>query len=374
MIDIRSKRQREFADVFLHREKLNLFGFDGGGILYLCPRFGKCRVGIHVIKDEFHEEEILIAYPDNKIKKSWEDEFKIMDYYPNVTYTTHKSLHKYTDNQWGLVILDECHLLSEAQLNAAKKIKGTILGLTGTMTTWTEKDLKRELNLKVLAEYPIEQAIEEGVLTDYEIRIVKVPLDNRLPQQFGSKFKTEKRQFDSISWVIDKIERENEDEPNPLKKKDTKFLRLARMRVIKDSIAKLKKTQNLLQSFVDERVLVFCGAAKIADQIGCPVYHAKKGEKEVFEMFAEGIGKHLVVIKIGNTGVTYKPLQKTIINYFDSNAENLSQKILRCMAMEYDNLEKKSIIYIVSTDEPVEEKWLARALEFFDETKIKYYD
>ena len=70
--------------------------------------------------------------------------------------------------------------------------------------------------------------------------------------------------------------------------------------------------------------------------------------------------------------MTYKPLDKVIINYFDSNAENLAQKINRCMAMEYNTPDKKAHIYIVSTTEPTELKWLKKALEFFDENKIKY--
>ncbi len=61
-----------------------------------------------------------------------------------------------------------------------------------------------------------------------------------------------------------------------------------------------------------------------------------------------------------------------IINYFDSNGENLAQKINRCMAMEYNNPDKKSYIYIISSVEEVERKWLRKALEFFDKDKIKY--
>jgi hypothetical protein len=79
----------------------------------------------------------------------------------------------------------------------------------------------------------------------------------------------------------------------------------------------------------------------------------------------------MAVVKIGNTGVTYKPLNKVILNYFDSNAENLAQKVNRCMAMEYNNPDKKAQIYIVSTNEAVEEKWLNKSLEFFDKSKIK---
>lgn len=61
-----------------------------------------------------------------------------------------------------------------------------------------------------------------------------------------------------------------------------------------------------------------------------------------------------------------------IVNYFDSNAESLAQKIQRCMSMEYDNPDKKADIWIICTREDVEKRWLIRALEFFDKSKIKW--
>ena len=65
-------------------------------------------------------------------------------------------------------------------------------------------------------------------------------------------------------------------------------------------------------------------------------------------------------------------IKKNYIYYFDSNAENLAQKINRCMAMEYNTPDKKADIYIISSQENVEEKWLNKALEFFDKKKINY--
>jgi hypothetical protein len=175
--------------------------------------------------------------------------------------------------------------------------------------------------------------------------------------------KTEKKQFDAYGWVIDQMERQ---------RNNTMFLRLARMRIIQGSLAKLNKTKELLAKHKDERILVFCGVTKIADALGIPVYHSKAGDKEVFEDFASGKGNHLAVVKIGNTGVTYKPLNRVIINYFDSNAENLAQKINRCMAMEYNTPDKKAHIYIICSTEEVEKKWLKKALEFFDKNKMAF--
>jgi len=362
---LRDKRQKEFAKLWLNNGRF--------GILNLCPRFGKIFTTINIL-EELKPKRVLIAYPDNKIKQSWKDDFAKRGYDDsNVTYTTHLSLKKHLDDQFDLIVIDEIHLLSEAQIEAAREMidkhmefshtGGDVLGLTGTLSSWTEKTLEEELDLHVLATYSIDQAIREGVIVDYEITVVRVPLDNKRKNNYKGKVRTEKAQFDAYGYVIDSLERQG---------KSTMFLRLARMRIIQNSVAKMEKTRDLLKRHKDERILVFCGVTKIADQIGIPSYHSKKEEKQIFDDFVSGKGKHLAVVKIGNTGVTYKPLNRVIINYFDSNGENLAQKINRCMAMEYDNPDKKAQIYIISSDEPVELKWLNKALEFFDKEKIKY--
>lgn len=355
---LRDQRQKEFADAWIGAGKF--------GILNLCPRFGKIRTTINIMK-KLKPKEVLIAYPDNKIRDSWIADFEAMGYDGSgVTYTTHLSLHKHQDVQFDLVVIDEIHLLSEAQIEASKVLinnNDQVLGLTGTLSSWTERTLCEELNLCVVATYSIQQAIEEGVIVDYEITVVKVPLDDKRINDYKGKRRTEKRQFDNYTWVIGNLERQG---------KPTMFLRLARMRIIQNSVAKMEKTREIIKNHKDERILVFCGVTKIADQIGIPSYHSKKEEKQIFEDFINGKGNHLAVVKIGNTGVTYKPLNRVIINYFDSNAENLAQKINRCMAMEYNNPDKKAQIYIISSDEEVEAKWLNKALEFFDKSKIKF--
>jgi len=355
---LRDQRQAEFADVWINAGKF--------GILNLCPRFGKIYTTINIL-EKTKPSSILIAYPDTKIKAAWQADFETRGYDDSgVTYTTHLSLHKYKDNKYDMVIIDEIHLLSDNQLFATKdllKNNDVALGLTGTLSRWTEDTLCDHLDMCVVATYTIEQAIQEGVIVDYEIVVKLVPLDDRVKQDYKGKMRTEKKQFDAYTWGINQSEREG---------KNTMFLRLARMRIIQNSLAKRECTRRILQNFKDERILVFCGVTKIADALGIPSYHSKKGEKDMFEKFAAGEGNHMAVVKIGNTGVTYKPLNKVIINYFDSNAENLAQKINRCMAMEYDNPDKKAKIYIICTTEDVERKWLKKALEFFDKNKIKF--
>ncbi len=163
--------------------------------------------------------------------------------------------------------------------------------------------------IDVIAEYPIHQAIQEGVIVDYQITVVGVPLDNQHKMNYKGKIRTEKQQFDAYGYVINNMEKSGG---------NTMFLRLARMRIIQNSVAKLRKTKELLNRHPEERILVFCGLTSIADNLDIPAYHSKSSEKQLFQDFAEGKGNHLAVVKIGNTGVTYKPLNRVIINYFDT--------------------------------------------------------
>lgn len=353
---LRDKRQKEFATIWLERGKF--------GILNLCPRFGKCRVGILALR-EVIPKRVLIAYPDLKIKKSWEDEFEAMSYRPpEVVFTTFRSLFKHEDEKFDVVILDEVHLLSENNISTCRNLfknNPRVLGLTGSMSSFTEKDLREQLKLRTLAVYPIETAIKENVIVDYRIFIHKTKLDNVVLQKFGKKVRTEKSHFNAYSWIINKKEEKGE---------DTGFLRLTRARILSSSLGKVYTTKKILKEFSSSRVLVFCGTIKVSESLEIPAFHSESEDKEIFERFASGEISKLAVVKIGNLGVTYKPLECVILNYFDSNVENMIQKINRCMGMEYDNPDKIAQIHIITTDEEVELNWLERCLKSFDKDKI----
>lgn len=97
---IRDRRQKEFAQMWLNSDRRK--------ILNLCPRFGKIRTSINILQHFKPKlKKVLIAYPDNKIKDSWQADFKELGYNDaNVTYTTHLSLKKYVDEKFDIVIVD----------------------------------------------------------------------------------------------------------------------------------------------------------------------------------------------------------------------------------------------------------------------------
>lgn len=360
---LRDQRQLQFAQEWLK----NKFS-----ILYLCPRFGKIKTTINCLL-QFTNPKILIIYPIETIKKSWEDDFIKWGYYnDSITYSTTTSLWKISENPklYNIIIVDEIHLLSSSNLKELKTLidygNKVVLGLSGTISDKTRFEIFEATKLPVSAYYPIEQGVQEGVITDYEINVIITELDNTTKhmKMFKSspKLVTEKWKYDIISKDI---------EEKQLLGESLGLLPINRMHVLKSSLAKLQVTKKILDRFKGERILIFCGVTAIADQLGVPVYHSKNKDEELKNDFCSGKGDVMATVDMFEAGVTVKPISKAIINSFDSNPENLSQRISRLTGFEYDNVNKKAIIYIVCTN-TIEIRWLKKALEFFDLSKVKY--
>jgi len=357
-IERRNELQSKFANMWLAKR---------WGILLLTPRFGKIYTSINIMNQLPKDIEVLIAYPDRVIKQSWKDDFEIRKFDDsNVTYTTHMSIKKHMDKKFGLVIIDEIHLLSPAQRVACERlfmINREVLALTGTLMEKTEKIVYKELGLRVIAEYTLAEAIEDKIVPDYHIEILYVPLDNEITGNYNKRDRTDKSQARAITWVINKMDRE---------RRNANFMRLQRTRIFQNSISKIKATKQVLRDANGARILVFCGLVAVAESLGIPTHHGKSTDKELFLDFVSGKVNQMAVVKIGGSGVTYKKLNRILINSFDSNAERLAQKINRAMSMEYDNPEKRAEILILTSDDKIELNWLKKALEFFDKNKIIY--
>ena len=357
----RDMLQEEWANSFMKG--------DGKSILHLCPRSGKIRTSIRIFKKIEKllgaKPRILIAYPDKNIQQSWESDFQAVGFDDsNVEYVTHISLAKVKQNTYDIIVCDEIHLLSanqKTQLNELIKFNrdAYVVGLSGTLSEKTELELRVECKLPVITEYTLDEAINDGIISDYKINVVRVDLDD-VTIVDKKKKRTEKQKYRAITWVIEN-------------KGQSLFLSLSRMRIVHNSLSKIAMTKRILSKLKDKRTLVFCANNKVAKELGCKVHTSKFHDQDEFEKFIGDTSKHnhLAVCKIGNTGVSFKSLDHIVINAFDSNSENLTQRICRSLILDERN--KVSTIYIVTSNEKAELRWLEKSLEFFDQNKIKYY-
>ncbi len=349
---MREQRQREAVEAYMDSA-------DGRTIINACPRFGKIKVAIDIIKRMKFEYPCII-YPRSDIAEGWKSDFEKFGYIGDWGMFTTRSIKYIEDKAHDVYILDELHEYSVNQMvELSKKIlpSAAVIGLTGTLTNKTRKEVYDNLGLDVCYEYTVADGVRDGIIADYLLQIHKVPLDNKVIRFSTKKGKfTEKRYFDMFNYVM--------------KERKSPFMSIKLTQIIQNSIAKQQKTRELIDE-EEGRILVFCGTTEIADNLGIPAYHSKNNEKELFQKFCTGQGvDKLATIKMMQAGVTVNPINRGIINYMSGNPEDSAQKICRFLGFEYDNPDKKAIIDIVSSTEEFEQVRLKTGLAFFEKEKI----
>lgn len=365
------KTKRDFIQESLSKQ---IMDNNMWGIAHVAPRVGKIKITLNCLKPK---DKVIIVYPETNIKTSWVNDIKKWKFKSkNIKYSTSKSFKKVKD-PCDVLVLDEIHTLSENQISDVVRYINThkitkVIGLSGTISEETRINLETRLKLKIVVNYSIESAIDDGVITDYRIIVVTTPLSTdkniKVKWKGGEFYTSEKQSFDRLTAKIGDLS-------TPAK--SLKMLRLTRMSIIKKSQSKIKKTKDILSKLDKQRVLVFTGLTEVADSLGIASYHSKSPNEVTKLDFLNGrIDKMAIVNKL-NTGVTYTNLNTAIINFFDSNAENMAQKISRITCMEYNNPDKVANIIIICSEEEVEKRWLTKSLSFFDQNKItwtKTYD
>lgn len=339
------------------------------GILQIAQRVGKIKISLMVINELFADRKntpkILVAYPDNRIQDSWVSDIEKWGYPTNVEFIfcNYSSVWKHTDNQYDMVVLDEVHATSPNQrqlmIPLVRKVP-IVLGLSGTISKETEQELQDTLNLNVLMKYTVEEAIEDGIISPYQITIHMVRLDTiiKTPNKKG-KMVSEKDKYDSYTWVFNKLKEEG---------KDYKHILLHRNRVLQSSHSKRLKTIQLLKSNKGKKIIVFTGLKKISEGLGIPFYHSTSEDTEVFNLFKEDKIREMAVVNIGRAGTTFPNLDVIIINSFTGNEETTEQIVAR--ALNKDTNEKVAYIHIVCSTEEAEIKKLKKTLSSFNDDNI----
>lgn len=349
--DRRNHMQNEAVEAFISGNKKD--------IINVCPRGGKVCITLNILKKE-GAENVLVAYPRHDIKDGWEEEIERlgMDHL-NIEYTTFHSAKKYMDREYDYLVVDEIHETSDNQLDVLDGLveKTNTIGLTGTLTQKCLSNIERRIGLGVCYEYSIQQAIEDGVLCDYEIFVHTVELDDRKIIHTTKKGRnyTEKGLYRMYSNLAKK---------NPI------FVNKLG-NIIQNSQSKLLKTKELLEG--DDRIIVFCGTMDVADALGIPSYHSGNRNEELFKSFCKGEIPKIATIKMAKAGIKIVPIQRALFNYMSGQPMTAAQSICRVLAPEIWMEDKKARVDIIMSNTEYEKiRIMNTALKFFDNDKITY--
>lgn len=359
----------------LQNEILQSLPSNPSGRLVLAPRIGKTKIMIDLIKREDYGRILWVTLSRKLCEEDIPQEFEKWgagEYLERLVTTTYKSLPK-IDGYFDVVILDEEQHLTEN--NAKPLLSGDIdfvdmISMTGTPSKKKAKnDLYERLHLtNVLYELSINKAVELGVLADYTIHVLQVPIGEEKDYSAGTKKKTfltsEKKQYAHLTTKI-------EDARLGGNGRNAMFLSLARRRLILNAKSKWRAT-DILVSKLKGRKLIFSSNIAQAEYLCKNSYHSKskKADKIKLQQFMDGEIDELSLVNSGGTGFTYKEIEHQVISQVDKDDNGLtSQKICRTLLSQEKY--KASIWLVVMTD-TCDEDWLAGTLSSFDMSKVKY--
>lgn len=343
---------------------------DPHGILLLSPRVGKTKIAIDIIKQNKYENILWVTESVKLRDVDIPAEFKkwsALGYLNATDVICYGTLKKIPNLElYDIIILDEIQNLTPDNGTCLLPLFSPILGLTGTMPKHEEKlDLYKELSLKILYEIGIEEAVDQGLIADYEIKVHKIYPNNTLKNiKAGSKAKpfmtTEYKQLDYINKSISKSYYIKGGE------KLMQYLVMNRMHNIYNSPTKTAYAKDLIKS-LKGRILIFAGSIAQAEELCKHTYHSKTNNAGMFS-FQEGIIDTLACVNSGGTGFTYTNVDHFIIVQANSNKKgDVTQKVARSFMKQKDYKASVHIIELIGTQDTV---WVNSALESFEESKV----
>jgi len=336
------------------------------GIVLSSVRSGKTRMLLEAIRKHSVKEfpSVLVLYPNIDIRNSWEKECDLILYHPTIAYCTFASIEKVRNDRWDYVIIDEAHLLGEEnQLPIAGEIAKRnehVIFASGTYSRETLDGIKYWTKMNIIVNYTTEEAIEDGIVSDFSIFVHQYKLNDSNYIEFGKTKKwnsTEKKECNRLGNRILKSVGQQK-----------MFAALERMRFINSTNSLFNVVNNWIKSNPNERFILFSSSEKTGEKYQLPMFNSKSKDDSVLKAFQDGSINRLCLIKKASAGVTFPNLSNILITAINSNGENLEQMIGRSLL---DDTEHSNINIFVS-NETFQQNWLKKSLESINKNKIKY--
>lgn len=326
---------------------------------------GKTLVGLkHMEKHYSPLRSILVVAPKLSIISSWRyeaEKFNMSRLLENVTFTTYLSLNKHHPGEYDCIYFDEVHSLLDSHKTFLDNYSGMVLGLTGTPPKHknSEKGKIVQEFCPVVYTFKADDAIESGIINDYQIIVHEIKLDTaknyRVKTKNNDFMSSELQNYGYWSNRIDTT-------PGA-----THIVRVMRMKAMMEYASKEKYAKALLDS-ITSKCIVFANTQDQADRLCTHSYHSSNPDSETnLQDFKAGdITKLSCVLQL-NEGVNIPGLKQGIILHAYGNERKSSQRIGRLLRLNPDD---KAIIHILCYIGTVDEKWVKESLEDFDQSKI----
>jgi len=330
---------------------------------------GKTLVGLtHMDRNTTPLMKCLVVAPKRSIFTSWKDDAEKFDkqyLIGRMVFTTYLSLNKHNPADYDVVYLDESHSLLDSHRGFLENFKGKILGLTGTPPKHknSEKGRLSQEFCPTVFTFKADDAIENGLLNDYQIVVHKINLSTeknyRVTMKAKSFMTSEEQNYTYWSRRID------------VGSGNMHMLRVMRMKAMMEYPSKERYAKILFNS-INSKCILFANTQEQADKLCNHSYHSNNSQSEEnLEKFKSGKILKLSTVLQLNEGVNIPDLKQGVIMHAYGNERKAAQRIGRLLRL---NPNDKSIVHILCYVNTIDEKWVTEALENFDQSKIIWRD
>jgi superfamily II DNA or RNA helicase len=332
------------------------------------------------------EDKALLVVPTTTLRdENWPREFRdagreeLLKYVEIICYA---SAHKTKSTTYYFVCLDEIHNLTRlsAQLFKDEKalklfVEGmtpkSIMGLTATMPDIKQEESKYQLIQSiapVIFQYNLEDALNDGLVADFTLYVVRLDLDYKEKYIKGGTKKqpmvlTELSQYNYLTKAIKRHSIKGNYHY-------VKLLGLNRARMLSDTVAKNRALKHLMSKYEDKRTLLFFGSVEHSERImGKEHCYNYKSVRTTLQAFKNKEINRLGVIKAVNEGENIQDLDLGIIVYNDANARGLVQRLGRMLRKREGY---KALIFMLVMRGTVEEDNLKNNLPHLPRKNIQF--
>jgi superfamily II DNA or RNA helicase len=373
----------EFVNLIRERvqyEAIQAVVNNNGGMVAMATGSGKSRVAVELAKyycETRCDDDIALLVPTEKLRdENWFEEFSKWEagnLWIDTTRLCYASASKIQNKSFQLAILDEGHniteLASEFFLN--NEVEKTVLLTATPPSDPIKKQLLSDLDIRLVYELTLDQAVRLGFVAPYKITVVTVPLDNVTKNIPGGNktnpFMT--TEAATYSYWNKRVQACFGDQTSQGRAK-MKFAILGRMQFIYKIPSKTAVIKFLLDKVIpkEDRTIIFCGNIEQAEQVSTTFYHSKSGNQHYDAFKNESINR-LSCVKAINEGHNFPGVDSGIIGQLNSKEKDLVQRIGRLIRFRPGH---EAHLYIVVSEGTQDEKWLETAIENLDQTKVEY--
>lgn len=347
--------------------------------LVLPTSTGKSFNSFNIINNTYNGgDTILAVFPETPLIESFKQDCIKLGFehlLENMTLICYASLHKYVDQDWKYVILDEGHHgVSDIRSDLISKLRAKYFILLSATLSEDNEDILFGILPFEKFYLSVSKAIERGILPEPEIIVKQIELDDEIVRnemKYGKNVikMTDLEYYQALSKSVTYWREKYQKEGQAFQRNKMLSEGSARARFL--AKCKTDFARELIET-LNERHIVFCGSLDQAKQLNgkqlVSSERSKKTNLKMIEDFNRGKTDSLFCKNMLREGINLVNCPVGIVIQLNNQEKDLIQQLGRCLRDSFPRL------YILLVKDTVDDRFFNNSTASINEDYITFED